>query len=409
MADCFGPLVASSIASKDTNRLLGSIARALAANAPFVNILEGGVLPSGVSDTVRSVVQEQALPGDSLTIPSFVATASLCAPINSQEGVATTEYSYSLGTKRGLGPKICVKDSYAAFKGSYTMAEDSLKKLITDYFNADVRAVLYQRSGAKFVAGNSGLYSFSQLFTGGESQIDVNFANIPQADIGVLTFKALHTVARYNRETLLGEMFEDETAGMHYKWIGSSDIAEQFRAEVGVKEVLVALTTGSFQYGEKSLRAYSWESATPYRGIAIGIDQRPLRASAVVNGVPTLVEPYVGVQTTKGTARRVNPAWVAAPFEIGFLVGKGSFERLVPERYTGEGSFKFSPQLAMGELQWHYQIDNDCNLYGDFGFHKYEITRAYRPVRPANVIPVLYRRCPYDLGITACPTTGSLL
>jgi hypothetical protein len=92
-----------------------------------------------------------------------------------------------------------------------------------------------------------------------------------------------------------------------------------------------------------------------------------------------------------------------------FLVGKGSFERLVPERFTGEASFKFSPQLAMGELQWHYQIDNDCNLYGDFGFHKYEITRAYRPVRPANVIPVLYRRCPYDLGITACPTTGSLL
>ncbi len=409
MSDCFGPNAASSIASKDTNRLLGSIAKALAANSPFVNILSGGVLPAGVSDTVRSVVQEQALPGDSLTVPSFVTTASLCAPINSQEGVATTEYSYSLGTKRGLGPKICVKDSYAAFKGSYTMAEDSLKKLMTDYFNADVRAALYARSGSKFVAGNSGVYSFSQLFTGGESQIDVAFANIPQANIGTLSFKALHTVARYNREVLLGEMFEDETAGMHYKFIGSSDIIEQFRNETAVKDVLVALTTGSYKFGEQSLRAYSWESATPYRGIALGVDQRPLRASAVVNGVPTLVEPFIGVATTKGTARRVNPAWVAASFEIGFLVGASSFERLVPERYTGEGSFKFSPQLAMGELQWHYQIDNDCNLYGDFGFHKYEITRAYRPVRPANVIPILYRRCPYDLGITACPTTGSLL
>lgn len=407
--DCFGPNAASSIASKDTNRLLGSIAKALAANSPFVNILSGGVLPSGVSDTVRSVVQEQALPGDSLTVPSFVTTASLCAPINSQEGVATTEYSYSLGTKRGLGPKICVKDSYAAFKGSYTMAEDSLKKLMTDYFNADVRAVLYARSGSKFVAGNSGVYNFSQLFTGGESQIDVAFANIPEANIGTLSFKALHTVARYNREVLLGEMFEDETAGMHYKFIGSSDIIEQFRNETAVKDVLVALTTGSYRFGEQSLRAYSWESATPYRGIVFGVDQRPLRASAVVAGVPTLVEPFVGVATTKGTARRVNPAWVAAPFEIGFLVGASSFERLVPERYTGEASFKFSPQLAMGELQWHYQIDNDCNLYGDFGFHKYEITRAYRPVRPANVIPILYRRCPYDLGITACPTTGSLL
>ena len=406
---CLDPLVASSIASKDTNRLLGSIAKALAINSPFVNVLDGGVLPAGVSDTVRSVVQEQALPGDSLTVPSFVTSATLCAPIDSQEGVATTEYSYSLGTKRGLGPKICVKDSYAAFKGSYTMAEDSLKKLITDYFNADVRAVLYARSGVKYVAADASAYNFTDSLTGGESAIDTAFANIPEADIGVLTFKTLHNIARYNREVLLGEMFEDETAGMHYKFIGSSDIIEQFRNETSVKDVLVALTTGSFRFGEQSLRAYSWESATPYRGITMGVDQRPLRASAVVAGVPTLVEPFIGVATTKGTARRVNPAWVSAPFEIGFLIGKGSFERLVPERYTGEASFRFSPQLAMGELQWHYQIDNDCNLYGDFGFHKYEITRAYRPMRPANVIPILYRRCPYDTGVTACPTTGSLL
>jgi len=151
----------------------------------------------------------------------------------------------------------------------------------------------------------------------------------------------------------------------------------------------------------------------------VGVDPHIARASihealieklsAVVDGVPTLVEPYISVATTKGNARRVNPAWVSAPFEIAFLIGDNSFERLVPERFTGEGSFKFAPQLAMGELQWHYKEDNDCNLFGDFGFHKYEITRAYRPIRPANVIPILFRRCPYDTGIVSCPNSGSLL
>lgn len=406
---CFTPEVASSIASKDTNRLRGAIAKALAVNSPFVNVLKGGVFEAGISDTVKSVVQEMALPDDSLAIPTFQTTATLCGPVDSHDGVATTEYSYSLGTKRGFGPKICVKDSYSAFRGSYTAAEDSLKKLMLEFVNNDIRANLYSRSGVKYVAANSGVHTFSESVTGGESQIDTAFADIDEANIGQLSFKALSTLSRYNRETLLGEMFEDGSAGMHYKFIGGSDIVEKFREETGVKDVLISLTNGNVKYGETSLRGYSWESATPYRGIRFGVDQRPLRASAVVDGVPTLVEPFISVATTKGNARRVNPAWVSAPFEIAFLIGDNTFERLVPERYTGEGSFKFAPQLATGELQWTYVQDNCENAFLDFGYHRYEITRAYRPIRPANVIPILFRRCPYDLGIVSCPTTGSLL
>lgn len=407
--DCVTAYTAQAIATKDSNRLLGSIAKALAINSPFVSVLAGGTFPSGVSDTVVSTIQEQALAGDSLVEPTFTATKDVCGPTDTADGVATTQYSYSLGTKRGRGPKICVKNSFSAFKGSYLMAEDSLKKLLTQYLNADVRATLYNRSGHKYVAANSGTHSFAQSLTGGESQIDVAFANIAEANIGQLTFKAVTKLARHLHEVTLAEMFLDGTAEQHYKFIGGSDIIEAFRAEAGITGNLQYLAAGGFKYGEQSLRSYSWESNIAYRGITFGVDQRPLRASAVVAGVPTLVEPFVSVAVTKGNAARVNPAWNTAPFEIAFLIGKDPFERLVPEKYTGEGSFKFSPQLAMGELQWHYVIDNDCNQYGDFGWHKYEITRAYRPVRPANVVPILFRRCPYDTGITTCTATGSLL
>lgn len=403
---CFGPIAARALATKDTNRVLGQIAKALAYNSPWVNILEGGVFPSGISDTVRSVVQEQALPADSLVRPSFVTTSTLCGPIDSQDDVATTEYTYSLGTKRGIGPKVCVKAGFSAFKGSYSMAEDSLKKLMVQYANTDVRATLHDRSGTKFVAGLSSNYGFSDLFTGGESQIDVDYANIPEANIGQLTFNALHAVARHKKDVLLDEMFADGTIGAHYKFIGSTDIIEAFRQEIGVKETLVALTTGSFKSGERALTSYSWETFGNYRGISFGIDQRPLRASGLdVDGQPVFVEPFVGVATTNGTAARVNPAWVAAPYEVGFLIGAGSFKRLVPERYVGEGSFKFAPQLAMGELQWHYELDNCENMYGDFGWHKYEITRAYQPIRPAAVTPILYKRC-LGLSIIECPVTS---
>lgn len=408
MGDCvITPYTAQQIATKDTNRMLGQIAKALAINSPFVNVLDGGVLPSGVSDTVRSSIQEQALPGDSLVNPVFAANVALCAPGTTVDNVATTEYTYSLGTKRGRGPKICVKGAYAAYKGSYLMAEDALKKLITQYFNADIRYTLLTRSGLKFVAADPAAFTFAQMLTGGESQIDVAFASIPEAQIGLLTFKTLHKLARYMHEVILAEMFEDGTGSQHYRFIGGSDIVESFRAELGVKEVLIALTTGGFKFGEQSLTRYQFESNIAYRGITLGVDQRPLRASSVNPSTkfPNFLEPFVSVATTNGNAARVNPAWVSATLEIAFLIGKGSFERLVPERFTGEGSFKFSPQLAMGELVWHYVIDNDCNQYGDFGWHLYEITRAYRPVRPANVLPILYRRCPQDAGTTICPGT----
>ena len=409
MGDCVvTPYIASALASKDANRIQGQIAKALALNAAFVNILDGGILPAGVSDTVRSVIQEQALPGDSLVNPAFVPTAALCGPIANAEATATTEYTYALGTKRARGPKICVKGAYAAYKGSYLMAEDSLKKLITQYFNSDVRQLLLSRSGLKYVALNGGTNSFQDGLSGGEYQIDTKFANWPVANIGQLPFAVVHKLARYMHEVTLVEMFDEGTANAHFKFIGDSDIIEGFRNELNVITDLRYLSAGALKSGSEGLLTYRWEG--PYRGIVFGLDQRALRASGLDgNGQPIYVEPYVGVVTTNGTASRVNPAWVAAPLAVAFLVGMHSFERLVPERYTGEGSFKFSPQLAMGELQWHYQIDNDCNQFGDFGWHKYEITRAYRPVRPHAVVPLLYRRCPFATGITQCSATGSLL
>jgi hypothetical protein len=413
MADCITPYLAQQIASKDQNRLVGVIAKALALNSPFVNILDGGTFPAGTSDSQVSTIQEQALAGDSLVTPSFTQT-SLITQTNtlSQENVATTQYPYLLGTKRGKGPKIAVKGAYSAYKGSYFMAQDSLAKLMTSYFNADIKINLVTLSGLKLTITTSASGNLSQGLSGGESQISVPWANVAQASVAPLTFGLVHTLARYMHEVNLAEMFNEGTMDQHYKFIGSSDIVESFRNSLGsdadVNNTLRAITTGGFKYGEQSLRGYSWESSTAYRGIVFGIDQRPLRASAIVNGQPVFVEPQIGVSTTNGTAGRVNPAWVTAPYEVAFLVGKSTFERLVPETYTGEGSFKFSPQLAMGELQWHYQIDNDCNQFGDFGWHLYEITRAYRPVRPANVCPILYQRC-VGSNIVACPNNYGIL
>ena len=396
------PGTISDIASKDTNRIQGMIAKALAANSVYLNVIGGGTFPSGVSDTQRSVVQMQAAPGDSLALPQFVCDTDICGQLGHQDLTDTVDFTMRLESLRGRGPNICVKQGFSAFKGSYALAEDSLKKLIVQYINSDVRAQLYLRSASKFTANAE--YDFNSLFTGGsECDLGVKFA--PLLPTGPMTFKALHYLARYLKEVLLGEWYSQDKGMPHFRVIAGSDQIEYFRSEVGVQNIMIALTTGGYKLGEISLTAYSFEQSPAYRGIAFGVDQRPLRYNELdACGQPVLIDPITIVSNpARGTAyAKANPAWLAALYEIGVLIADGSFERHVPERYVGEGSFRFAPQLHAGELDWHYVIDNTCNSRGDFGWHKYQITRAYKPLRPQHIIPFTYKRCLADLGLVNC-------
>jgi hypothetical protein len=294
----------------------------------------------------------------------------------------------------------------ASFKSSYLTAEDALRKLITQYLNADIQYQLVTQSASKFQckAGTA----FNSLFLGG-TEADINKSW--DASIVVdspLSFKALHAIARYLKEALFGEMFPaDGKAQAHFRFIGSSDIVEAFRNEVGVQNVLLALTQGGYKLGEEAVSAYSFETSPAYRGLAFGVTHRPLRFNAYGSGgaanTPTWLNPVTVVTdgTTNTAYAKPNTTWLGATYEVGVLVAEGSFERQVPEKYAGEGSFKFAPQLHMGELEWHYIKDNDCNAWGDYGFHKYQIVRAYKPLRPQHIIPIMYKRATTDVGLTA--------
>jgi len=406
MADCLTPASISQIAKKDSNRLVGTVAKALAANSPYIGLLRGGTFESGKGDTVVSSVEMQAAPGDSLAAPTFTDFTAIAGTNGTQENTGKVDFSYKLQAKRGKGPKVKMQDGYGAFKSSYLTAEDALKKLVTQYVNADIQYNLVTSSASKFqcVAADS----FTTLFQGG-TEANIGQAWNPALVVdSPLSFKALHAIARYLKEALFGEMFSAEGKGQqHFRFIGSSDIVESFRNETGVKEIGMALTQGGYKLGEEMVSGYSFETSPAYRGLAFGVTHRPLRFSAYGTGgaaaVPQWINPVT--VTTDGTTNTAyataNTSWLSATYEIGVLVADGTFERQVPERYAGEGTFKFAPQLHMGELDWHYVKDNDCNAWGDYGFHKYQITRAYKPLRPQHIIPIMFKRATTDLGLTA--------
>jgi hypothetical protein len=397
--DCIDLSAVQNFAAKDTNRIVGQIAKVLARKSPYMNVLKGGTLPN-VSDVVRSVVQERAVLASSLAAPEFTNDTELCGTGADADEVGSTEYQYQLQSLRGRGPRVCIKTSRTSFKGAYLQAQMSLEKGILQLMNADIRNTLLRRSGLKFTA-RSGV-AFDSLINGDSQNIDTPFiSGLPTSP---MNFRSLYRLGTFLREDMLAEPFGTES-GDFFMVMAGIDQTEVFRNDADVKEDLVALTTGSFQIGKEAVAGYRFQG---YRGFAFGVDSQPLRFNVLDgDGFPVLIEPEVGQSVTNGQGARRNAAWVSASYEIGFLVAGDSFERNVPERYVGEGTFKFAPQLAMGELEWVAQRDNDCNLFLDYGQHIYQISRAYRPIRPHNVIPFAYRRCTFDTGLEACLSSST--
>ena len=399
MSDCIPLATIQNFAAKDVDRIIGQIGRVLARKSPYINSIDGGTLPN-VSDVVRSVVEEMAVPASSLAAPVFVNDTTLCGVGANPDLVGSTEYSFQLQTLRGAGPRVCVKQARTAFKGSYLQAQVSLEKTILQIINADIRYQYLILSGIKFVANST--QTFTQNLTGDMQALGTKFAAIlPDAP---MNFKTLYKIGSFLREEMLAEPFATRD-GEFFQVMASADQIENFRNDADVKEDLIGLTTGSFRLGEESISGYQFMG---YRGFAFGIDQQPLRATGFDgSGDLVLVNPIISQSVDNGFAQRRNPAWVSAPYEVMFVIAGDAFKRLVPESYTGEGTFKFAPQLAMGELEWTYFRDNDCNLYGDFGQHIYQIQRAIQPIRPQNVCAIVYKRCPFDGLPLACATSTS--
>lgn len=406
MGDCvLTPAAIYQFASKDTNRIAGTIATDWIHDSPFSDILDGGTMPANFSEVVRSVVQENAVTHASLARPVFTATVEMCGVSGGEDKLGTTEYQYRLESLRGEGPRVCVKKMYNDFKGSYITAQGSLSHVITKITNADIRALLFDRSGLKFVARDD--IAFSSLLTGGVQAIDTAF--YPANPNSAMTFKALRTLGSRMRYNYMVKPWGSDR-GMMWKVIAGDEQIERFRNELDVKEDLLALVKGRYKIGEESIDSFTFMG--PYRGFAFAVDPVPLRSTGIITVGPdagkfALVEPEIQQATTNGFRAVPNPTWLTAPYEVGFIVGKESFRRLVPERFTGEGTFRFNPQMALGELYWHYQKDNDCNKFGDFGQHLYEITRAYRPERPHAILAFIYKRCDYDLGLDSCATSST--
>ncbi len=387
----------SGILSQVT-QLRNETIRYIMLNDPYANIVDGGTTPNNMGEEIKTIVTARMVTNQSLTNPSFSNTIDSCGTVGPKAEFGQTVFTTRLQTMRGQGPTICLNQSRFAVLDSYRIAEQNLKDSIKVLNAADIRSQLLSLSGVKAVL-KSGATSLGQILTGGYNNVAVPFlGGLPTSPV---SYKFLVALSNYMRDNLSPEFFGDG-AGQYFVLVASSEQIEVLRNEAGVKQDVIGLVTGNDMSAQNALKRYAFIDF-PYRGIKLAIDQQPLRFNTVTAaGFPVTIEPLKRTLADSGVENLTNPDWVNARYEVGFLISKGTFKRLVPERFVGEASFKFDPQFIMGELDWFYQRDNTCNVWGDFGFHIYQIVRAFQARRPHGVIPILYKRCAVDLGLSAC-------
>lgn len=384
--------------------LRNDVIRFIALNDPYSNVVEGGTTPNNVGEQIKTLVTSRLVTNQSLTAPVFGALSAACGTEGPQSEFGQTEFITSMEVLRGKGPVICVNQARYAVLDAYRIAEQNMKDAIKTVNSADIRNQLLRLSGVKAVL-TTGATSLGQVLTGGYNQVSVNFlGGVPTAPV---SYKFLVALSNYMRDNLSPEFFGDG-AGQYFVFIGSSDQIESLRNDTNVKSDLQSFSAGSFSDAKNELMKYAFIDY-PYRQIKLAIDQQTLRFNTVnASGFPVFIEPLIRTVTDFGVQNQTNPAWVNANYEVGFLVSKGAFRRLVPERFVGEGTMKFDAQYIMGELMWSNIRDNQCNPWGDFGYHLYQIVRAFQARRPHGVIPILYKRCAMDLGLSTCASPGYL-
>jgi len=373
-------------------------------NSPFANAIEGDTFDSNQGDDILNIVTNRVVPGHSLTSPAFINRSAACGLKPEQDEIGQTSFTTKIQILRGRGPDVCVHQSVAAVKNSYLSAERALSQNVNNLVNVDIRNQLQNLSGVKFVALSTA--PFEDLLSGGLNNISADYpatagtALLPDSPMSLSAVERL--VQHMDDELKLAKY--GAGANAHYRVITGRTQNTYFRNELSGttgSPILLATLQGGFKVGLDTLWGYSWQDVT-YRGFSLGIDDEPLRFN-VMNGDdrPVFIEPIISIASDSGVNGVRNPAWSDALYEVGFIMAPNSFYRVVPKSYTGEGSFKFLPQMVAGKLDWFYS--RDCNNpYGDYGYHLYEIQRAFRAEQPHGVIPFTYKRCATSHGLTPC-------
>lgn len=136
------------------------------------------------------------------------------------------------------------------------------------------------------------------------------------------------------------------------------------------------------------------------------INQMPPRFTFAA-GKYTRVEQYVADGSiTSGVGQKLNPLWVAAPYEGAYTISPDVYKKKVIRPLNAVGSASWNPSNYMGEWQWvtgAYKWDTDCvDPLEKKGRHFAQFKMASEPLIANFGSLIIYKRCSGNLTEVTC-------
>ena len=387
--------------ARNTSNLAGKIYSTTINRSIWNKLIPKEEWTDGLSDSQRVLTVERNLPDNiddwsDITANSESNTCAIAADIVPR---GNTERSYSLVQKATESDRICVLDTRNAYQVNEQISKafQNLRNAVAYTWKRRAQLEYTRIAEYKVVAANELPYN------------DADFPGI--AATSTLTQKILDIWYDY----LITNSAEEDAGSL-----GMFDGSPQFIVVTDRK------TADEIRNESNSRDAQLWNSdrvpdllkpmgvGKPFRGYFYSIDNLPRRYT-FAGGVYTEVLPYTSVAATTGTKSRLNPAYLAAPYQDStiFLPSVMCFKHPRPISTVGSGT-SFTPQTYVGDFKWKNEIllDSASSYYnpdGEWGFYRAKMMSATKPVHPEFGIVIRHLRCPGDIGSQACPesTAGS--
>lgn len=125
-------------------------------------------------------------------------------------------------------------------------------------------------------------------------------------------------------------------------------------------------------------------------------------------GAYTRVNTWQSYNTTKGTAVRVNPAWLTAPYEAAVVLHPWVIKEHIVRPVNQVQSMRWTPKNYMGEWVWktggrNIQESGDClDPLEKYGRHFAEYQHAVETIFPQFGRVIIFARCEGDIETALC-------
>lgn len=391
----------TDIVVRETGRFMpGEIFRRTYGKSIWMTLLQRGVFPMGLSQTINTLTYERNAPTVAEPTWSTVTVTDgqeggACLPTVDMIDVGSTTRSFQLYRRALHGPQFCAEEFRSVFDLRQQL--DSISQIISNRVRLEWE-----------------IRNRHEYFRACQTKVVVNDCATPTEDTtGAATYPAscptqtlgLGLLDKYRlqliRDGAADSSLLTQNGAPILTVVASPEyIGNLIRNNTNLRSDVQWADSGK---GDKARLLQAFGINHTYGGFMFLGDLFPRRFTCT-GGVYTEVPAFVQAAATKGNKYDINPAYRTAPYEEIFIFDPEVFTQLVPQPITNPApNFRFDPISYVGDVKILNIPNETCNPDGNILRHRVIMAAASMPKHPWKGVSFVALRCDPACGnATSC-------